>query len=322
MSGLDVRKAGKGGWIRTMVAWGGSIALLAYLGLTTDIDAAWQAFLMADQGLFAITLISVTIAAFVVDTATVRTLLNKAGFRVGFLEFARMKGASYLLNVLNYNIGLAMMAGLVSRKSERGLAASGSPFILLNFIDLSALSLLCLGGLAFGAVPFSDPRAMLALTLIASGGVLGGPFLCLLSRIRTTWLGRFASHEIMSAFRIVNIRDYLLMNLLRVAFVSIYVVMAWLFLQAFRFDIPFSDLLVFQPILGLIVVIPISISGLGSTQVVMRSLFAPFAPEGIDAIAAIDAYSTSTIVAVLLCRVVIGLMCLPYVTKALKEQGE
>lgn len=322
VAGLNIKDGGKSGWIRAVIAWTGSIALLAYLALTTDLDAAWKAFLMADQYLFLGTLLVVNMVVFFADVGTVRLLLQMAGFRVGYGEFARIKGASYLMNVLNYNLALAMMAALVSRRSDKGLAASGSPFILLNFIDLSALSILVLLGLAAGAVPFEDGRAMLAVVVMASGGLLGGPTLCLLSRLKISWLGRFAQHEIMSAFRMLDVKSYVLMSVLRVGFVSIYAVMAWLFMHAFRFDIPFTDLLVYQPILGLIVFIPISVSGLGSTQVVMRSFFEQYAPIGIDPVAAIDAYSTSTIVAVLLMRVVIGLLCMPYVSRALKAREE
>lgn len=322
VSGLNIDNTDKRGWIRTAVAWGGSLVLLAYLALTTNLDEAWKAYLLADQALFLGTLIVVTLAVYFADVASVRLLLHKSGFKVGFGEFARIKGASYLMNVLNYNLALAMMAALVSRRSERGLAASGSPFILLNFIDLSALSILVLTGLAAGAVPFEEDAAMLAVLIIATGGVLGGPTLCLLSRVRGTFLGRFAQHEILSAFRILAVRDYLLMSIIRVGFVSIYAVMTWFFMHAFRFDIPFMYVLVYQPILGLIVFIPISVSGLGSTQVVMRSFFEQFAPAGVDPIAAIDAYSTSTIVAVLLLRVVIGLLCMPYVSRALKSREE
>jgi len=310
------------GWIRAVVAWAGTIALLVYLAFTTNLEAAWKAYLMADQGLFLGSLLIVNMAVYLVDSGTVTMLLRKAGFRVRFGEFVRIKGASYLMNVLNYNLALAMMAALVSRRSDRGMAAAGSPFILLNFIDLSALSILVLVGLAAGAVPFENDTAMLAVVIMAIGGLMGGPTLCLLSRLKATFLGRFAQHEIMSAFRMLDFKDYLLMNLLRVGFVSLYAVMAWFFMHAFRFDIPFSELLVYQPILGLIVILPISVSGLGSTQVVMRQFFVSYAPPGIDPVAAIDAYSTATIVAVLLMRVVIGLLCMPYVSKALKARGD
>ncbi len=324
--------ARKGRW-RVVLAWGGTATILAYLGATTDLRRAWDAFVHADQTLFLITMFLSVPLVWVADAASVRVVLHRTGFSISLRDFLRIKGASYLLNILNYNLALAMMAALVSKRSDRGIAASGSPFILLNFLDLGALGLLILGGLASGARPFADPAVLWTLGAFAAAGVLGGPVLSGLARIRAGKAAgdpgdgqrflrvarRILRHDVLSAFRSVGPGEYAGLCLLRMAFVSLYVVSNYFLLRAFGIGVPLGDLFAYQPILAFIIFIPISVAGLGSTQVVMRHFYGPHAPAG--AWAVVDAYSTATIVMFVLMRSVIGLLCMPWVTKALKEDG-
>lgn len=327
---LPVRTARKGR-IRVALAWGGTVLILAYLGFTTDLRRAWEAFIHADQALFLITMLVSVPLVWVADAASVRVVLRRAGFRIRLRDFLRIKGASYLLNIVNYNLALAMMAALVSKRSDRGLAASGSPFILLNFLDLGALGLLVLGGIATGARPFDQPGVMWTLALFAAGGVVSGPVLCGLARLRVgnpdrgdgegsrlyrLWR-RILCHDVLSAFRAVRIVDYAGLCVMRMAFVSSYVVSNYFLLEAFGIHVPLADLFVYQPILAFIIFIPISVAGLGSTQVVMRHFYGPHAPS--QAWAVVDAYSTATILMFVLMRSVIGLLCMPWVTRALRD---
>lgn len=332
---LPIRTARKGRW-RVALAWGGTLLILAYMGVTTDLRQAWDAFVHADQALFLATMFLSVPLVWLADAASVRIVLGRAGFRIRLRDFLRIKGASYLLNILNYNLALAMMAALVSKRSDRGLAASGSPFILLNFLDLGALGLLVLGGLASGARPFAEPGVLWTLGAFAAAGVLGGPVLSGLARIRqadgagkagdaaarrrmSRLLDRVLRHDVLSAFWAVGLGEYAGLCLLRMAFVSSYVVSNYFLLRAFGIAVPLGDLFVYQPILAFIIFIPISVAGLGSTQVVMRHFYGPHAPLG--AWAVVDAYSTATIVMFVLMRSVIGLLCMPWVTRALKEEG-
>ncbi|HOI11375.1 MAG TPA: hypothetical protein PK313_12940, partial [Myxococcota bacterium] len=65
----------------------------------------------------------------------------------------------------------------------------------------------------------------------------------------------------------------------------------------------------------------------GSTQVLMRRFFAPYVPAALAASEAgqcgiIDAFSTSSILAVLLIRVAIGLACMPAVARMLAAEPD
>lgn len=321
--------------LKAALAWGGTVAILAYMAATTNIKEAWQALLDADRTLFFGTAFISVPVVWVFDSVSVTILLHRVGFRPTFAEFLKIKGASYILNILNYNLALAMMAAFLSRSSERGIAASGSPFILLNILDLSALGLMVIAGFVAGARPFGDSAAHLTLLLVAGSAVLAGPLMCGLARLlgsneakqpaisrrpfSLASLLRLVQHDLLLAFRKIGLREYAWLCLLRMGFLSIYPASSYFMLRAFGINVPFSEVFVYQPILTLIIVIPISVAGLGSTQVVMRHFYAKYAPSGSWAV--VDACSTTTIVIYVLLRAVIGLSCMPWATKKLQANA-
>lgn len=313
----------KGRRCRTIVAWIGTATLLLYLGLTTDLNQVWEAVKLANLTVFPVTVVGFTLLTWLTDSAITRLLLVRCGIAIKYHLFARIKGASYILNIINYNLGLVLMAAFVTRHSNRGWKAAGSPFILLNFIDLSAMGFLMLLILALAGSPMNK-EATLFLIVAAIGGAIAGPAICAFTRLRLKilWLDRILRNDLLSAFKTIRVRDLLLITSLRMIFVSEYILMTWALLRCFRFTIPLAEVAVYNPILGLIGFIPISISGIGTTQIVAREFFAPFAPPDIDAIAAVDAYSTASIFSVLLVRIVIALICLPSISKLYRSEAD
>jgi len=313
-----------------ILAWVGTALLLGYLAATTDLEAAWAALRGADLPRLLATLFWAIPSTYLLDSLGVTVLLRRVGVRVPCGEFLRVKGASYLLNIVNYNLGLVLMAAVVKTRSDRGWGSAGSPFLMLNFLDLSVFGILVIAALSLGQCPFPDPAVRTALWVAAAGATLIPPFLMAFSRLPQDrgWFGRLAGHGLLEAFRRLDPRFLPLILLARAGLVLLYALMNRSFLLSFGADVPLPKLLVFMPILTLVAFIPISVSGLGSTQVVMRSFYGPFVSPAMAATdaaraAVIDAFSTSTILATILVRAVIGVLCLPWVSKALAQgRGE
>lgn len=314
--------------IRIIIAWLGTIGLLAFLYFTTDIDAALTAIRQANLTMFLVTAFSSVGLAWMTDVASVRFLLDRVGIRVGFGEFAKIKGASYLLNIVNYNLALVMMAAIVKKRSSKGWGAAGSPFILLNFIDLTVFSLIVQIAVWSGKSPFPKTPTMI-LALMTLGGLAGAPVLCLASRWKTApgRLGKILNHEIMAAFRYLSPLSLLAMTGFRMVLILIYGAMNFFFLKSFGVYVPPINLLFFMAITSFIAMVPISVSGIGSTQVAMRELYGPYVPESIAPTAVartatIDAFSTAGIFSILIIRVVLGLICMKGVSKYLLQDDE
>lgn len=314
--------------LRAVIAWTGTVGLLAFLYFTTDRDAVAAAIGRADPVLFIATAFIAVAATYMTDVFTVKFLLGRVGIKVGFGEFARIKGASYLLNIINYNLALVMMAAVVKKRSSKGWGAAGSPFVLLNFIDLSVFSIIVQAAIWTGRSPFDRAPTMI-LAILTLGGVLAAPALCLISRIRNApgWFGRVVNHDIMAAFRYIGPWSLLTMLAFRSILILEYGAMNLFFMRSFGVSVPPLTLLFFMAITSFIAMVPISVSGIGSTQVAMRGLYGPFVPDGVaptaaSKIAVVDAFSTAGIFGVLLIRVVLGIICMRDVSRYISEDGE
>lgn len=304
---------------KAIVAWVGTAALLVYLGFTTNLDEAFEAVRSADAALFLSCALVAVPVMWITDSLSAHGFLRRLGFEVRFREFAPVRGAGYLLSNVNYGLMLALMTTVVARRSERGLGASGGAFLLLGLVDIGALSLTALAGLAFWPSPLGPgPTALLATAAVS--GVLAAPLGALacrrLAAVTGGPLGRLGRLSLLAPFRDVPVRLLLETLPIRLLLVLEQLTMDLVFLWAFGFSVGPREVLVFMPILGMIAVLPITVAGLGSTQLVARGLFGPFAPAGVAAIAAVDAVSTSSILGVMAVRSIFGLLCLPWALRA------
>lgn len=314
--------------MRAAIAWLGTAGLLTFLILTTDLNAAADAFQRANLVMFGVTALISVLITYMTDVATVRFLLSCVGIKVGFGEFARIKGASYLLNIINYNLGLVMMAAIVKKRSSKGWGAAGSPFILLNFIDLSVFSLIVQVAIWTGHSPVSRIPTII-LGLMTAGGLVGGPIICIASRWKNApgRIGKLLALDILAAFRYLSAKSMLLATAGRLTLILEYGVMNFFFMKSFGTIVRPLELLFYMSILAFIALIPISISGIGSTQFAMRDFYQRFVPDSVAPLAAgkiavVDAFSTAGIFGVLAIRIVIGLVCMPGVSKYLAENPE
>jgi len=301
--------------LRKTIAWTGTFALLAYLAFTSNLSEAWIVILSADSLRFGAAALVAVPVLWIVDSLTARWFLSRLGFEVRLREFAAVRGSAYLLGLVNYGLTLALLSAVVGRRTERGIAASGGAFLLLGLVDLGAMSLAVLVGLAFFVSPF-EPLPTVLLFGAALGGLLVAPVLSLLSRGlagRSGGLaGRLGRLPILAPFRDAPIGVLAGAIPMRMLLILGQMLMNFQFLRAFAFDIGLREVLVFMPLIGLIGVLPISVAGLGSTQIVARDFFGPFAPVGVSAHAAVDAVSTSSILGVMGGRALVALACLPF----------
>lgn len=311
--------------IRAVIAWTGTVLILSYLFFTTDRKTVMEAISRANLILFAATALGAVAVTWMTDVASVRQLLRTVGIKVGFGEFARIKGASYLLNIVNYNLALVMMAAVVKKRSSKGWGSAGSPFILLNFIDLAIFSLFVQIAMLSGHSPLGT-AANLFLTVMTAAGLIAAPVLCILSHWEKApgLIGKVLKHDIMAAFRLTRPLPLLGVTAMRLVLIIEYGVMNLLFWKSFGVDVPFLDLMFFMAITSFVAMIPISVSGIGSTQYVMRDLYGRYVPAGMAATAmarssVVDAVSTAGIFGILIIRVVLGVFCMRGVTRYISD---
>jgi hypothetical protein len=103
------------------------------------------------------------------------------------------------------------------------------------------------------------------------------------------------------AFERVRFADLVLLVVLRVGFVLIQVGIGFVALRLFHIAVPLAEVALYEPMVIFIRSIPLSVSGLGTTQVAMRDFYEAYA-----SVPLIDAYSTATIFLYLASRLLIA----------------
>jgi hypothetical protein len=344
-------------FLKKALPWIGTAIILGYMGMTTDIDRFIASLAYVDIWAFvAVTLVGAVIV-FLSDSYCLSVLFRRFFRPVGLADILAVKGTSYFLNVVNYNAGAGGVALFMSKRFGFGFVECIGAMIFLNAMDLFGLSLLLSAGLFLGSelLPTAYQQAMLWI-LIGMGGVFIGTLLFWVWKV--PFLPKaIRKFRIFHGFRVARLSDYFILITIRTVFVAHYVVLHWCYVHLFSLDVPLTPLLIYIPMLTFITVLPISIAGLGTTQVALRYFIAPYpamaavapmlaglfalsqqsvsAPSGLleqagelmlsqgaNPMPAIDAYSTSGILGLLSARLLIGFFSIRSVSRDFLEPSK
>lgn len=293
--------------LKRALPWAVSLVLVAWLVATTDVPAVWAAIQAVPLAPLVAVTVGMVLIGFLYDTLCLGLVLRRFGAPVRFGELLPLKGASYFLNIVNYNAAAGGMAFHLSRTRGVPFLETASTFLFLNVADLAALGLLVgLGLLGAGELVSPEARTGLWTTVAVVGAAIGGTWLYWNGRLDLLVLGRLRTWRIFRAFADARIRDYAWLTALRVGLLFQYILLMWAYLALFGIEVPLTAMLALHPIVVFLWTVPISIAGLGTVQVAQRLIYAPFVDAGVDAIPLVDACSTTMIFATVLVRVVIG----------------
>ena len=288
------------------VTWLVTAAVVGYIGATTDLPAVAHTLrALNGPGLAAVVAVTCFVMLWI-DSACLALLFSRFDAPTGFREIVPVKGASYVLNTLNYNAGAAATALYFRNRKGVPLIRALGTMLWLNAVDLVALTLLMLVGMAVGhgTLGSSERRTLL---LFAGAVLVAFAGSCVYWNAGFDWLilGPLRHWRIFGAFRAARLRDYALFIGLRMVFGCTYTLSQWAFMPFFGMRASLLPLLLYVPVLTFVATIPFTtVSGLGTVQVLMRHYYLELAPMGL---AQVDAFSTVTIVGVALGRLLIGL---------------
>lgn len=313
-------------WKR-ILPWVVSLGLLAYLALTHDLAQAWDAFQQVPLFQFFLVAIVGTAIAFFYDTLCLTLLLRRFNAPVTFGEMLPLKGASYLLNIINYNAAMGGMALYLKRVRKVSFLESASSLLFMTVIDVLLLGAaigagLLLSGDMLDRALAPESREYLGWVVAVLGLILVGCWIYWNAGFDFFVLGKLRSWRIFLAFREAKLRDYAWLAGIRGIMVFLYVFITWLFALLFGIDIPFVMMLILQPIIIFVGTIPITVAGLGTVQMVAIAFFAPYATSHADPDSLVLAMSTAGVSVVVLIRILIGYLFLGRVSAKLAGLGE
>lgn len=301
--------------VRTLLPMVGAVALIAFFAATTDWAKASAAMRSADIVRFFALLVPISIGVWVYDslclTWLVRTTLGHRGQAGGdrLRDLAPLKAASYLLNMVNYHAAALGMAFLVGRRKGVPFLEAAGALALLSYMDIIAVTAMALCGIwmapeFFGPYPALQAWLKTLAVLVFSGALAS--VMVLQSGWKHPLLDKLRDLAPLRPLAALRPGPMLVGLLLRSGLIGLYTGTVWMLVQPFGMVPQAGRLLIALPIITVVGTLPISVSGVGSTQVLMRSFYAPFVQDGRDPAAVIDAFSTVYIVGGILTRLVIA----------------
>jgi hypothetical protein len=213
-----------------------------------------------------------------------------------------VRGATYLLAAINYNVGQGAIVYFVHRAFGVPVMRGVATVLLIMGINILALLFLATGGLAIAP---EVPHAVSVIVRVAWAGLA---VYALVVAVKPRWL---VNRPLFDVLLSAGIKGHARALVVRVPHIASLVAMQFTALHAFNVHVPLVEAVAALPIVFFVAVLPISVQGLGTTQATMVYFFARYAPgdQAAQQAAVLAASLVSQTIA--LCfQVLLGLACL------------
>jgi hypothetical protein len=180
-----------------------------------------------------------------------------------------VRGATYLLAAINYNVGQGAIVYFVNRTAGAPILRGISTILLIMGINVLALLFLATAGLSIAP---AVPHAVAVLVMVAW---LGLALYSVVVAVRPRWLRERPLFDVLLGAGLGGHVRALAVRLPHIAALITYQVAM---LRAFGVAVPVVDALAALPVVFLVAALPLSVQGLGTTQAAMIYFFARYAP--------------------------------------------
>lgn len=309
-----------GGWksslvrkVRKALPWVVGAGVLAYIAMRVPFEAFRDAMGYGPHWLLATINLLIVLSVLVTDSTATWIGLHAVKLRRPFSQIAAVRGAIYMLFLVNFAVGQGGFGYYLHRSGTTPLRALGATLFLMG---TTLATLLLIATTTWTAVGVDPELATLRLICLVAAGALALYLLCI------AWApSALKRREVFSPLFDAGVRGHLISIAARVPHASIVVLGNWVALRAWGIDVPVEVGLTAMPALAIIAVLPISPGGIGTTQAAFVFFFARFAPaetpEARDAL--VFAFAIVHFVYGVLASLIVGLACTPFARRALAK---
>jgi len=240
---------------------------------------------------------------FLADTFAISKTFTWFTTPIPYHTVLRIRGASYLMSVINYNLGQGAIVIFANRAKSVSYGRATGTVLLLMGVSLVVLLLLS----AVGLFVADAPRAMVfrpyVIALLSAFVVY-----LLVIVIKPGFLSRWSvAQPLLDA----GLRGHAAAIAVRAPHMALVFLAHYITMRAFGIDIPVLVFLSTMPFVSLMSAIPISPQGLGTTQYAAVYFFSAYAPGTVaQQKATVLAYSLTTSVLAILFMLTTGLIFL------------
>jgi hypothetical protein len=222
--------------------------------------------------------------------------------QLSFTDVLLVRGATYLLAAINYNVGQGAIVYFVHRVARVPVMRGVATVLLIMGINVLALLFLATFGLA------AAPAVPHALVLIVAVAYAGLAVYVVAVIVKPRWL---AARPLFDVLLGAGLGGHARALLVRLPHIAVLFAFQIVMLRGFGVAVPVVDAIAALPVVYFVAVLPISVQGLGTTQATMIFFFARYAPGDSGAQqAAVLAASLVGQVCTLSFQAILGIACL------------
>jgi hypothetical protein len=253
-------------WLKRIGPWLVAAALLAYVFRTVPFGRTWQAALAVGPASLLAVATLYFLYSYTADILATWATFRWFCARLRFWDVVAIRGATYLLAIINYNLGQGGIIYVVGK--NRGVGMRRATGTVLLTMGVMLVALLMLAGLGSVLGDARDPR-LRVVRGICGLGLLAFVVYLVIIKLRPGFLARRA---VLAPLFDAGLGGHAKAWLVRFPHVAGHVVFQWWMLRLFHVDLPFGAAAMLLPIIFVIAWIPITVQGLGTQQVAALEL--------------------------------------------------
>ncbi len=288
--------------IGPVIGWVVTVAILVYLFRTIHLAKIGEAIHTAYWWAIPANVVLV-LAVYLADSFAIQKTFGWFVAPLTYREVLVVRGATYLLALVNYTVGQGAIVYFVNR--SRGVPVLRGTAAVLLIMGVNVLMLLLLASV--GLVVATDVPPILRLVVLVA--YVGLAIYIVLVAIKPRWL---SSRPIFDVLLSAGIGGHLRTMAVRVPHILTLMMLTWFSLAAFGVVIPVGKAILCLPIVYFVAVLPISFQGLGTSQAMLIHFFSSYAPGPTDEArwAAVLAASLVSQAIAFILQGSIGLLCM------------
>jgi Lysylphosphatidylglycerol synthase TM region len=251
-----------------IVGWAVTIAVLIFLFRNIHLDKVAEAIHGAYWWAIPANAILI-LAVYLADSFAIKKTFGWFVAPLSYREVLVVRGATYLLALVNYTVGQGAIIYFVNR--SRGVPLLRGTAAVLLVMGINILMLLVLASIGL-AVATDVPASLRTMVLVAYAGL--AVYIAVVAA-KPQWL---AKRPIFDVLLSAGVGGHLKSMAVRLPHIVSLIALSWFSLAAFGVTVPVTKALLCLPIVYFVAVLPISFQGLGTSQAMLIHFFADYAP--------------------------------------------
>ena len=304
-----------------------TVAIFALILRRIPVEQLMAALGDVDYPLFLALMIPNTLFYFCWDTLVLAVVIGWFHGRVRYTDLLPVRAASYVVGFFNTNLGRGALAAYLSRQLRAPFLQLGSTVVFLVLTEYTHLvAWATVGILGFSSKTTRDllwvPLAVVLFWFVFLLYTRGGrarvaPVAAAVDRdVRegqrsmrvVRWVAAPRDWSLLRTFRIASLGRYVQIVLLRAPMFFVSLLLHYFAARTFGVEIPFTEMLVFLPVIFMLAALPVTVAHLGTTQAAWIFFFGAYAPAPRLLAFSLAAHLTFTAT-----RALLGLIFLPRV---------